>query len=526
MVGISYPGIEQLYVARTQPPHLAAITPLSVLDDSYRGTLWPGGILNTGFAEPWASSARYGRQAVRRGLGARRWTPANRVRRQPAGPAAEPRPGGADRGQPVLQQDLLPADRPEPVRRTRSTCRSTSPAPGRTSRPAATSRRSSTSSRRSPHFYATMSNGSHTESLSLGESSAATPTSSTSTSPTRVPTGLSSRSSRRCWRRPLTGVTGLSLPEAGTDYSGLTYRQAKQKFEAQEHIRVLFEEGAAKGEPSGAPLPRFAADVHVVAGPAAGTDRASSCSPAAGWPHPIRSARDGAALVLGRPVGAADDRLPRLERRHLGRPPDVRLASRSRKGNGLGWITGADEAEHGRHRWRLAGRLGEDTGHGRRPRGDGERRAPQRQGGLRPERVAARQPSQARHEGVDGAADRCTPTCAATPDMPRGKYQKLRIEILAVRPAVPGRRPAPDHARRTRRRAAVCGRSDLDHGQRVTVATTSGTGRCWRSPSYLVSRAERLRRAASLRSQTAPPCRSLRSQTVPQVPRLSPWSAS
>jgi len=56
MIGISYPGIEQLYVARTRPPHLSAITPLSVIDDSYRGTLWPGGILNTGFAEPWASA--------------------------------------------------------------------------------------------------------------------------------------------------------------------------------------------------------------------------------------------------------------------------------------------------------------------------------------------------------------------------------------------------------------------------------------------------------------------------------------
>ena len=55
MVGISYPGIEQLYVAQTQPPHLAAITPLSVIDDTYRGTLFPGGILNTGFAVSWAN---------------------------------------------------------------------------------------------------------------------------------------------------------------------------------------------------------------------------------------------------------------------------------------------------------------------------------------------------------------------------------------------------------------------------------------------------------------------------------------
>jgi uncharacterized protein len=53
MVGISYPGISQLFVARSRPPHLSAITPLSVLDDSLMGTLYPGGILNTGFAVDW-----------------------------------------------------------------------------------------------------------------------------------------------------------------------------------------------------------------------------------------------------------------------------------------------------------------------------------------------------------------------------------------------------------------------------------------------------------------------------------------
>jgi uncharacterized protein len=53
LVGISYPGISQLFVAATQPPSLNSITPLSVLDDSYRATLYPGGILNTGFAVAW-----------------------------------------------------------------------------------------------------------------------------------------------------------------------------------------------------------------------------------------------------------------------------------------------------------------------------------------------------------------------------------------------------------------------------------------------------------------------------------------
>ncbi|MGH9270303.1 MAG: CocE/NonD family hydrolase, partial [Ilumatobacteraceae bacterium] len=53
MVGVSYPGISQLFVAAQQPPSLAAITPLSVIDDSYRSVLYPGGILNTGFAVEW-----------------------------------------------------------------------------------------------------------------------------------------------------------------------------------------------------------------------------------------------------------------------------------------------------------------------------------------------------------------------------------------------------------------------------------------------------------------------------------------
>ncbi|MCU1356233.1 MAG: peptidase [Acidimicrobiales bacterium] len=54
MVGISYSGYSQLYVAATQPPHLRAITPLSPFSDGYRGILYPGGILNDGFALSWA----------------------------------------------------------------------------------------------------------------------------------------------------------------------------------------------------------------------------------------------------------------------------------------------------------------------------------------------------------------------------------------------------------------------------------------------------------------------------------------
>jgi uncharacterized protein len=55
MVGISYPGIAQLFVAQRQPPHLAAIAPLSVISSIGQGILYPGGILNNGFATQFAA---------------------------------------------------------------------------------------------------------------------------------------------------------------------------------------------------------------------------------------------------------------------------------------------------------------------------------------------------------------------------------------------------------------------------------------------------------------------------------------
>ena len=55
MVGISYMGISQLFVGQTRPPHLRAISPLSVIADTFRSTLYPGGILNDGFALSWAT---------------------------------------------------------------------------------------------------------------------------------------------------------------------------------------------------------------------------------------------------------------------------------------------------------------------------------------------------------------------------------------------------------------------------------------------------------------------------------------
>jgi len=53
MGGISFSGITQLFTAGTRPPHLSAVAPLSVTDDVYYGTGFPGGIFNNGFAYSW-----------------------------------------------------------------------------------------------------------------------------------------------------------------------------------------------------------------------------------------------------------------------------------------------------------------------------------------------------------------------------------------------------------------------------------------------------------------------------------------
>ncbi len=73
MVGLSYPGISQLFVAGANPPSLRAITPLSVYGDTATGVLAPGGLLNTGFATSWAdqvlgNAEPYGTGWVRRAI--------------------------------------------------------------------------------------------------------------------------------------------------------------------------------------------------------------------------------------------------------------------------------------------------------------------------------------------------------------------------------------------------------------------------------------------------------------------------
>ena len=148
MVGISYPGITQLFVAATRPPHLAAITPLSVIDDTYDV----------------AVPRRDPQQRVRGALG--RGPPSRRARPSASGGSAQRIAAGdttcaANQALRLQSPDVhreiagvghptgrRPTTRSRPRRSsTRSTCRCSSPARGRTRRPAATSPTCSTTSR-------------------------------------------------------------------------------------------------------------------------------------------------------------------------------------------------------------------------------------------------------------------------------------------------------------------------------------------------------------------------------------------
>ena len=120
MMGISYGGISQLFTARLDPPDLEAISPLSVLDATAT-TLYPGGVLNTGFAVDWAQQ----RQQEAEPAGTRQRTalgvPADPERRhdvrgQPGAARRGGRPELEDRSQRPLRRRGRRRARPGHVR--------------------------------------------------------------------------------------------------------------------------------------------------------------------------------------------------------------------------------------------------------------------------------------------------------------------------------------------------------------------------------------------------------------------------
>lgn len=256
MIGVSYPGISQLFVARTQPPSLDAITPLSVLDDSLLGTLAPGGILNTGFAVPWTAermeSARPEGQAwsaARIADGDETCAANQRLRLQnpdllaeiratpywvsPLGDELAPRTFVDQIEVPVMlagawQDEQTGGRFPTMLDRFTGTDR----------------------------LFVSLVNGLHTESVSPVILA-------------RVVEFLDLYVARRT---PALGLLRLAAPAVGggifgtTDFEvppdrfeGMTHADALAAFEAEGRIQVLFEQGAADGRGPRTPMPRFEA---------------------------------------------------------------------------------------------------------------------------------------------------------------------------------------------------------------------------------------------------------------------------
>lgn len=276
MVGISYGGISQLFVARSEPPHLAAITPVSVIDDTWRGTLYPGGIFNDGFALSWAT------QRVEQNKWPNPNAPGWVTDRIAAGDTT-----CADnmllRGQNV---DLLKYIEDNPYYRNRvPEFRYDFPGGGSALTPADFVHRITAPTflagawqdeqtgghwanmidRFSPRTTLKVvgQNGVHTSSLDpmvLQETLEFLDFHVAQRVPT-VPAGV--RFIVPLIWSAITGVSGLTLPP--DRFTGLDYATALARFQAEPPVRILWENGNAPGLPPGAPGP--AADTHYASWP-------------------------------------------------------------------------------------------------------------------------------------------------------------------------------------------------------------------------------------------------------------------
>jgi uncharacterized protein len=270
MVGVSYPGISQLFVARTQPPNLAAITPLSVLDDSYAANLYPGGILNTGFSVEWT------RQRV------------DEARREGQGWAAE---RIADGDEECARNQLVRLQNPDLLAEIGANEFATEPLASELAprtfvdqitvpvflagawQDEQTGGRFPTMLDRftgAPQLYVSLVNGLHTESVS----------------PAVLVRALEFLELYLVGRTPELSVLPAIAPILGAGifgtsdlavtvgrFDGMTFDDALAAFESEPRVQVLFEQGAADGFPPLSPMPRFVASFDAWPVPDAVTTR-------------------------------------------------------------------------------------------------------------------------------------------------------------------------------------------------------------------------------------------------------------
>ena len=255
MVGISYPGISQLFVASSRPPSLEAITPLSVLDDSYRATGYPGGVLNTGFAAQFAQerfdeAKIYGQEWTKKRADGGDTVCADNQKLRLQNPDFLALTRASDFYTPAQADVLSPRTFVDKI--TVPTFLAGAWQDEQTGGHFPDMLDDFTGT---DHLYVDLVNGLHTESLSpaifarmvefldlyVGH---------------RTPSLAGARIVAPVLIPGIYGNVGpLSLPD--DRFAGMTFEDALAAFEAEPAVRVLFEEGAADGTVAGAPVPRW-----------------------------------------------------------------------------------------------------------------------------------------------------------------------------------------------------------------------------------------------------------------------------
>ncbi|MEJ7800594.1 MAG: CocE/NonD family hydrolase, partial [Ilumatobacter sp.] len=258
MVGVSYSGISQLFVAQTRPPSLVAITPFSVLADSAISTLYPGGILNTGFAVPWTAERMEEARP-----GGQQWA-ADRIANGDAICDANQdlRLQNPDLIAEITDNEFWTDEVAGEIAPRLFVDRITVPTfvagawqDEQTGGHFATMLDRFTGT---DHLYATLMNGLHTEpigpavmprfveflDLYVGK---------------RTPSLAAARDIAPLLAEQIFDTGDTALPDTDR-FAGMPYDEALATFESEPSVRVLFEEGAAEGFGPRTPLPRFEAE--------------------------------------------------------------------------------------------------------------------------------------------------------------------------------------------------------------------------------------------------------------------------
>ena len=258
MVGVSYPGISQLFVAQTQPPSLAAITPFSVIADTAISTLYPGGILNTGFAVEWGRERARDAEPSGQGWAAERIADGD----EQCEANQQLRLQNTDLEREMVENAFWTDEVAAELAPRLFVDRITVPTfvagafqDEQTGGHFATMLDRFTGTDR---FFVTLMNGLHTDALGPANLARYIEFLDLYVAE-RVPSLTVARTGLPLLAAGLYGTTDVALPVEDR-FADMTYAEALAAFEAEPPVRVVFEQGAAEGFPARAPMARYVAE--------------------------------------------------------------------------------------------------------------------------------------------------------------------------------------------------------------------------------------------------------------------------